>query len=138
MLGEFTLYLFIFTLLPALAIQIATNLFNDAIDYRKGADTQRRIGPQRMASSGRIPPESLFIAGIAFVLIALTLSLVLVLERGWSIVAIGAPSLFFFLCIHWWTFSVGLPWAWRNLRFSFFWTDCRVRDGVCTERSVGD
>ena len=95
MLGEFTLYLFIFTLLPALAIQIATNLFNDAIDYRKGADTQSRIGPQRMASSGRIPPEALFIAGIAFVMIALTLSLVLVLERGWSIVAIGAPSLFF-------------------------------------------
>ena len=94
-LDEFTLYLFIFTLLPALAIQIATNMFNDAIDYRKGTDTPGRIGPERMASSGRIPPESLLIAGIAFVMIALTLSLVLVIERGWIIVAIGVPSLAF-------------------------------------------
>ncbi len=94
-LGEFTWYMFVFTLLPSLAIQIATNLFNDAIDYRKGADTSRRIGPERMASSGQLAPESLLIAGIAFVLIALTLSLVLVVERGWVIVAIGLPSLIF-------------------------------------------
>ena len=94
-LNEFTLYLLIFTLLPALAIQVATNLFNDAIDYRKGADTKARLGPQRMAASGRMPPESLLIAGIACVFISLTLSLVLVLERGWIIVAIGLPSLVF-------------------------------------------
>lgn len=94
-LNQFTMYLFIFTLLPALAIQVATNLFNDAIDYRKGADTSRRIGPERMASSGRVAPGALLIAGIAFVMIALTLSLVLFVERGWIIVAIGLPSLCF-------------------------------------------
>lgn len=93
--GRFSLYLFLFTLFPALAIQIATNFFNDAVDWRKGADTKRRLGPARMAGSGRLAPESLLLAGIASVMIALTLSLVIVAERGMVIVAIGAPSLFF-------------------------------------------
>ena len=92
--GEFSLYLFIFTLLPALAIQVATNFFNDAIDFRKGVDTDRRLGPARMAGSGRLPPESLLLAGIAFVMIALTLALVIVVERGFILVIIGIPSLF--------------------------------------------
>lgn len=94
-LGEFTIYLFVFTLFPAMSIQIATNYFNDAIDYSKGADTSMRIGPERMAASGRIDPRALLIAGIAFVMMALTLSLVLFVERGWVIVAIGLPSLYF-------------------------------------------
>ena len=93
--GSFNLYLFVFTLLPALAIQIATNFFNDAIDYKKGADTKRRLGPKRMAGTGALTPESLLIAGIAFLMVALTLSLVIVVERGVILVVIGIPSLFF-------------------------------------------
>ena len=93
--GSFNLYLFVFTLLPALAIQIATNFFNDAIDCKKGADTEHRLGPKRMAGAGVLTPESLMVAGIAFLMVALTLSLVIVVERGVILVAIGIPSLFF-------------------------------------------
>lgn len=110
-LNEFNLFLFVFTLLPALAIQVATNFFNDAIDFRKGADTEGRLGPPRMAGSGKIPPESLLIAGIAMAMIALTLSLVIVAARGWIIVAIGLPSLVFSFAY------TGGPWplAYRGL-----------------------
>jgi 1,4-dihydroxy-2-naphthoate octaprenyltransferase len=110
-LNEFNLFLFVFTLLPALAIQVATNFFNDAIDFRKGADTARRIGPPRMAVSGKVPPDSLLIAGITMAMIALTLSLVLVAARGWIIVAIGLPSLVFSFAY------TGGPWplAYRGL-----------------------
>jgi 1,4-dihydroxy-2-naphthoate octaprenyltransferase len=127
--GEFSLYLFIFTLLPALAIQVATNFFNDAIDFRKGVDTDQRLGPARMAGSGRLPPESLLLAGIAFVMIALTLGLVIVVERGLILVVIGIPSLFFT-----YGYTGGpFPLAYRGLGeiFVFFFFGIIAVSGTC-------
>lgn len=110
--GEaFDRWLFGFTLASTLAIQIATNFFNDAIDAKKGADTAERLGPQRMAGSGVLSPASLLIAGVTMCMIAITFSLILIAARGWIIVAIGVPSLFF-------TFGyTGGPWplAYRGL-----------------------
>ena len=48
--GAFDPWLAVWTLLGAVAIQIATNFFNDAIDAGKGADTARR--PQVQAAFG--------------------------------------------------------------------------------------
>ena len=44
--------LFLATLASCLCIQIATNLFNDAIDSRKGADKEKSLGPVRVTASG--------------------------------------------------------------------------------------
>ena len=40
------------TTISALAIQIATNLANDATDGERGLDGPRRLGPTRMTGSG--------------------------------------------------------------------------------------
>lgn len=82
------------TLGGALAIQIATNFFNDAIDFHKGADTGKRLGPQRVTASGLLSPK--VVMGIAFVLLGIATACGFVLYRrsGWPIVAIGIPSLF--------------------------------------------
>ena len=45
---SFNYILFGSIILSTLCIQIATNLFNDAIDNKKGADTDKRIGPKRI------------------------------------------------------------------------------------------
>jgi len=81
------------TLLGALAIQVATNFFNDAIDARKGADTDRRLGPQRVTASGLMPPATVMKLGGLFLGLAAACGLVLFLHRGWPIVAIGLPSM---------------------------------------------
>ena len=93
--GMFSSYLFVFTLLSTLCLQVATNFFNDAIDYEKGADGAERIGPERMAGSGALAPASLIIAAVTMLAIAVTMSFPLLVARGWPIIAIGIPSLYF-------------------------------------------
>ena len=77
----------------ALSIQIATNLFNDAIDFKKGAD-QNRVGPTRVTQSGLIGAKTVFAVAVGFCLLALALGLPLVLHSGWPLVIVGLTSLF--------------------------------------------
>ena len=83
------------TLLSAMAIQVATNFFNDAIDFEKGTDTEERLGPERVTQAGIFSARSVLIAAGLMACIAVALSLPLVAARGWPIVAIGIPSLYF-------------------------------------------
>lgn len=77
----------------AIFIQIGTNLFNDALDFHKGADTEHRVGPKRVTQSGLLSHTRVMIGGGACFLIACLLGVPLVLEGGWPIVAIGIVSL---------------------------------------------
>jgi 1,4-dihydroxy-2-naphthoate polyprenyltransferase len=82
------------TLGGALAIQIATNFFNDAIDFRKGADTEKRLGPQRVTASGLLSPKAVMGIAALFLGIATVCGSVLYRHSGWPIIIIGIPSLF--------------------------------------------
>ena len=62
--GKIDWPLALFTLLGALCIQIATNLFNDVIDHEKGADTRARLGPQRVTAGGLLRCSSAGIMGL--------------------------------------------------------------------------
>lgn len=90
--GSWTL--FRFTVFSCIWIQIATNLFNDAIDHRKGADTENRKGPKRVSASGLLSPKWVMIGGFVCCLIAALFSIPLVMERGPIILVIGLASLF--------------------------------------------
>ena len=82
------------TLAGAMCIQIATNFFNDAIDSKKGADTDQRLGPVRVTASGMMSAKAVVIVGGVFLLLACVAAIPLIQARGWMIVAIGLPSLF--------------------------------------------
>jgi len=98
-------------LLSAVAIQIATNFFNDALDFRKGADTEQRLGPVRVTASGLIAPRRVVAMGVVALVIACALAVPLILARGWPILAIGLPSLYFA-----WGYTGGpAPLAYRGL-----------------------
>ncbi len=90
---SFNYILFASIVLSTLCVQVATNLFNDALDSKKGADTDQRVGPKRMAASGILTQQSLLIAGLTFCLMAITFSLPLIVARGIPIIIIGTISL---------------------------------------------
>ncbi len=80
-------------LFGAIFIQIGTNLANDYFDFKKGADSTSRIGPQRVTQAGLIAPQTvrngfLICFGLAFLL-----GIYLVYLGGWPIVTIGLISL---------------------------------------------
>jgi 1,4-dihydroxy-2-naphthoate octaprenyltransferase len=80
-------------LLGALLIQIGTNLYNDAADYERGADTPARMGPRRATAQGwftaaEVKRAAVFSFGLAF-LVGTYLAWV----GGWPIVVIGLCSL---------------------------------------------
>ena len=82
-------------LLASFFIQIGTNFVNDAIDFKKGADTEARIGPQRVTQSGIFSYRTVMsMAGICFFL-ALLCGIPLVIHGGLPILLIGLLSLFF-------------------------------------------
>jgi 1,4-dihydroxy-2-naphthoate octaprenyltransferase len=82
-----------FALFSSIFIQIGTNLFNDAIDFKKGTDNETRIGPQRVTQSGLISHKAVMMGGFACFLIAALFAIPLLLQGGWTIVGIGALSL---------------------------------------------
>ncbi|BCX47047.1 1,4-dihydroxy-2-naphthoate polyprenyltransferase [Haloferula helveola] len=82
------------TVLGAVFIQIATNFFNDAIDHRKGADTERRVGPQRVTASGQMRPGAVLLSGGVFLALAVVCGVILYRAAGWPVVAIGLPSMY--------------------------------------------
>ena len=93
--GVFDLSLAILTVLGAIMIQIATNFFNDVIDAEKGTDTDARLGPQRMTASGNLTPKMVYLAAGMMLLGASVVGAFLFQERGWWMLVIGLPSLYF-------------------------------------------
>jgi 1,4-dihydroxy-2-naphthoate polyprenyltransferase len=93
--GEWHPWLALCTLLSCAALQVATNWFNDAIDFIKGSDTAARLGPQRITASGVVSANQVLTAATLMLGVALLLSLPLIAVRGWPIIAIGLPSLYF-------------------------------------------
>ncbi len=86
-------WLSIFALLGALFIQVGTNLINDALDFKKGADTEARLGPTRVTQAGLISHEKVFLAGLICFGVAMVFGLPLVMAGGWLILVVGIVSL---------------------------------------------
>ena len=93
--GAFDAWLWVCTLLGALCIQIATNFYNDAVDGKKGADGEGRTGPRRLTGTGEMSFAQVMGIGTAFLVGAAFFGAFLVMERGWLMLVIGLPSLFF-------------------------------------------
>lgn len=75
------------------ALQIATNLFNDVLDFEKGADTKERMGPVRVTASGLIAKTHVFFAAYTCLFIAAVAALPLLSSIAMSALAALCLSL---------------------------------------------
>lgn len=66
----------------AFSIQIATNLINDALDFKQGADTTERIGPVKVVQMGIFTPAQVLRAGFLFLGLSLFFAIPLLLKGG--------------------------------------------------------
>ncbi|WP_295608402.1 1,4-dihydroxy-2-naphthoate octaprenyltransferase [uncultured Lamprocystis sp.] len=81
------------TLLAALAIQVGTNLHNDAADFERGTDTPDRVGPPRATAQGWFTARQVRAAAHLTFGIAFALGLLLVARGGWPIFLVGVAAL---------------------------------------------
>ena len=78
--------------LAAAAIQIGTNLHNDAIDTLNGTDTDKRVGPVRATQRGWVTPSQMLRASHFVFAMALVFGSYLVALGGLPILVIGLVS----------------------------------------------
>ncbi|MCK8817885.1 1,4-dihydroxy-2-naphthoate polyprenyltransferase [Natroniella sulfidigena] len=91
--GYFNLSAAIVTLVVTLLIQIGTNLTNDLYDFKKGSDTEERLGPTRVTQTGLLSIKEVT-AGIWITFgLAFLASLYLIQIGGWPIFVIGVSGI---------------------------------------------
>jgi 1,4-dihydroxy-2-naphthoate octaprenyltransferase len=84
---------FTFALLGAVFIQIGTNFVNDALDFKKGADTHARLGPLRVTQAGLLSADAVLRGAYICFVIAALCGIPLIVRGGWPIAAIGIASI---------------------------------------------
>ena len=88
-----TWWVFWCALIGAVLIQIATNLINDALDFKKGADTAERLGPIRVTQAGLIRPRTVMTAAYLCLAGAALCGIPLISRGGWPMMVIGVASI---------------------------------------------
>lgn len=103
-------HIYIFPILIAgLAIQIATNLFNDYLDAERDGDKEDRLGPVRITSARLVSAKSVKNWALIFCGIALVAGIPIVMKTGWPFVVIGL-------------FCVFLSYLYTGTKFSLAYT----------------
>ena len=80
-------------LLVGIAMQVGVNFANDYSDYVRGADSPRRVGPLRAASSGLVEPAEVRRAAIAAFGVAAAAGLLLSIATDWRLLLVGVACL---------------------------------------------
>lgn len=91
---NFDYIIFLSALLGSLFIQLGTNLINDALDFQKGADNERRLGPVRVTQSGLIPIMQVLRGGYFCFAMAVIFGIPLVIKGGLPIMLLLIVSVF--------------------------------------------
>lgn len=87
------IFYLVMCVLGALFIQIATNFFNDVVDFEKGAD-EKRVGPTRVSAAGLVDIKTVKSWAIGCVILACLCGIPIILRGGIPFIILGLISLF--------------------------------------------
>lgn len=87
--GYLTVSIVILCFLVAIFAQIASNFANDYFDYKKGADNEDRLGPERAVAQGWITPKAMLAGTFITLGLACLSGLVLVCLTDWRLIFVG-------------------------------------------------
>lgn len=87
--GVFQLVPALLCLGVALLAQIASNFANDYFDFKKGADTEERLGPERAVAQGWIAPKAMLRATFLTLGLSCLCGCMLLLYAGWELIPVG-------------------------------------------------
>lgn len=73
----------------ALLAQIASNFANDYFDFKKGADKEDRLGPERAVAQGWITPKAMLQATFFTLGLSCLCGCLLLLYAGWELIPVG-------------------------------------------------
>lgn len=86
----------VFRLIPALLCfgvallaQIASNFANDYFDFKKGADREDRLGPERAVAQGWITPKAMLKATFLTLGLSCFCGCMLLFYAGWELIPVG-------------------------------------------------
>jgi 1,4-dihydroxy-2-naphthoate octaprenyltransferase len=80
-------------LFGAVLIQIATNFINDALDFKKGADTGERVGPLRVTAAGLLSADTVMQGAWVCLILAALCGIPLLYRGGWPMLLVGLASI---------------------------------------------
>ena len=73
----------------ALLAQIASNFANDYFDFKKGADKEDRLGPERAVASGWITPKAMLWGTFITLGLSCLCGCFLFFFAGWELIGVG-------------------------------------------------
>src|SRR5688572_19478305 len=85
--------MFACALFGAVLIQIATNFINDALDFKKGADTGERLGPLRVTAAGLLSADAVMRGAWVCLVLAALCGIPLLYRSGWPMLIVGLASI---------------------------------------------
>lgn len=91
--GRFRPGVMLAALISSILIQIGTNFANDLFDFKKGADTEKRLGPVRVTQAGLLTPKQVEMGMWVTFGLAVVAGLYLIAVGGWPVLAIGLASI---------------------------------------------
>jgi len=91
--GRENLWAALAALMGAFFIQIGTNLVNDVVDFKKGADTAERLGPMRVTQAGLLSPGKVAAGAVVAFGLAVACGLYLTSLVGWPLLLVGVVSI---------------------------------------------
>lgn len=88
-----TWWVLVCALVGAVMIQVATNFINDALDFRKGADTGERLGPVRVTQAGLMSADTVLRGAWVCLTAAALCGIPLIYRGGWPMLVVGVVSI---------------------------------------------